>query len=258
MYQLSDRASIPEVACVYKITNKKNGMYYVGSTSNLRKRINEHKKPGSKSYLSRAIQCYGPETFSVEIMHDFSEEVNRSVIFECEQRELDSIDDWDKVYNITKKAFTFDYEDPSFKERKARATEHFLKPVCKFSMDGVFMERFNSLKEAEEAGFDHSKVSMTCNRLRKSAYGYQWRFEGDDQDVSSYERKNLPKRVVMIDKKTKEEIATFFSGYMAAKHMMKELGGENTEYRASKIATKIYAVCNGNRKSAHGYVWKRL
>jgi group I intron endonuclease len=56
---------------VYRITNKINGKIYIGQTNNPEKRFNQHKNFKSKwcvSYISRAIQKYGEDNFTFEII----------------------------------------------------------------------------------------------------------------------------------------------------------------------------------------------
>lgn len=58
---------------IYKITNKINGMSYIGQTSNIKnpeKRINVHFKKSYNdiSYINRAIKHHGAENFTVELL----------------------------------------------------------------------------------------------------------------------------------------------------------------------------------------------
>ena len=62
------------MGCIYKITNKVNGKAYIGKTTRdpERRVIYEHlnrKKHGCQ-HLERAIQKYGKENFTWEILHD--------------------------------------------------------------------------------------------------------------------------------------------------------------------------------------------
>ena len=43
--------SIPEVVCVYKITNVVNGLILIGSTTNLNKRINHYRNDIKKKII---------------------------------------------------------------------------------------------------------------------------------------------------------------------------------------------------------------
>ncbi len=69
---------------IYKITNKLNGMSYVGKTTrSLDERIAEHLRNKSNSYVDRAIQKYGWENFSVEVL-ETCETINQ--LNECEKK----------------------------------------------------------------------------------------------------------------------------------------------------------------------------
>lgn len=59
---------------VYKVTNKINGKSYIGQTTgSLRKRWNEHCRSSSHCVvLSNAIQKYGKESFSIELLNRFN------------------------------------------------------------------------------------------------------------------------------------------------------------------------------------------
>lgn len=60
---------------IYKITNLINGKSYIGQTNNVKRRFQEHKNPaeaadGTSKLLHRAIQKYGVENFSFEILEE--------------------------------------------------------------------------------------------------------------------------------------------------------------------------------------------
>ena len=51
------------------------------------------------------------------------------------------------------------------------------KPVIQTTMDGEFIQRFDSTVDAEnKCGYDSAYVSLVCNGKRKSAYGYKFHF----------------------------------------------------------------------------------
>jgi hypothetical protein len=54
---------------IYKITNKENGMMYIGQTIDLKNRWKSHMKKNSNClYLKRAIEKYGCDNFKFEII----------------------------------------------------------------------------------------------------------------------------------------------------------------------------------------------
>jgi group I intron endonuclease len=75
---------------VYLVTNKENGMQYVGQTvRTLEQRWNSHVSyalRGKGHYFAHAIKCYGPEQFTVETLHvcESKEEMDFTEIFYIE------------------------------------------------------------------------------------------------------------------------------------------------------------------------------
>ena len=54
---------------IYKITNKINGKFYIGKTTNMIKRMSSHKCDRRRhTYLTKAIDKYGWENFTYEII----------------------------------------------------------------------------------------------------------------------------------------------------------------------------------------------
>ena len=91
---------------IYRIRNKINGKYYVGSSDNLERRQTEHQKAlraGEDSIvLQRAWNKYGRENFVFEIIEEV--EGNREVWIAHEQIYLDEGFELGILYNIAKKA----------------------------------------------------------------------------------------------------------------------------------------------------------
>ena len=52
---------------IYKITNKINNKIYIGQTNNIKRRFNSHKN-NKRSVISKAINKYGVENFTFEII----------------------------------------------------------------------------------------------------------------------------------------------------------------------------------------------
>lgn len=117
-------------------------------------------------------------------------------------------------------------------------------PVVQYSMDGDRMMTFNSLAEAErQTGVSHSKISACCNRTRRSAGDYQWRYAKDKQDVVRIEKKWFSgKRVAQCDEDF--NIIHIYDSYSAA---AKAING---------TASAISRICSGTNQRHKGYRWK--
>lgn len=102
--------SIPEVICVYKITNVVNGLILIGSTINLNKRINHYrndiKKDNPLKHYNRQflndIIIYGINSFIVDIIEEFDSNITD---VELKNKETDYILQYDSInpeigYNI--------------------------------------------------------------------------------------------------------------------------------------------------------------
>ena len=87
---------------IYKITNKENGLIYIGCTINsLKKRFSEHLyrcfKTDYKSKLYNSMKKYGQENFTIELI----EECDLSVIYETEKKYIESYDSYNNGLNST-------------------------------------------------------------------------------------------------------------------------------------------------------------
>ena len=87
---------------IYKITNKENGLIYVGCTINsLEKRFYEHLyrcfKTDYKSKLYNSIKKYGVENFQIELI----EECDLNVIYETEKKHIKELDTYINGLNST-------------------------------------------------------------------------------------------------------------------------------------------------------------
>ena len=78
---ISIRGGDMETGYIYKIERKKTHQIYIGQTIDFKKRMLEHKK-GLIQHIDRAIQKYGPEAFSYEILEEVPlNELNKREIY---------------------------------------------------------------------------------------------------------------------------------------------------------------------------------
>lgn len=106
---------------IYKIVNKVNGKYYLGSTSNTQLRWNLHRSELRRNrhgndYLQHAWNKYGESTFDFIVV----EKAPAEKLIEIEQRYLNELDR-DKCYNLS---FTADRIEMSEATRKKLSESH--------------------------------------------------------------------------------------------------------------------------------------
>lgn len=207
------------MAYIYAITNNINEKQYVGKTNNsVDQRFQEHIRDSKKERCEKrplydAMNKYGIENFSISILEECSAE-------ESADKEIYWIGRLDTYgsngYNATLGGDSKKYYDYQ-KLADAYLKLGTLKAVC------------------EKFGCDIHTARAACkDNDIKIKSGQEWT------------KVKFSKSVVMLDKKTNEEIKTFSSLSDAAIYVTGE----------SKGRSHIADVCNGRRKSAYGYKWK--
>lgn len=187
---------------IYLITNMVNGKQYVGQTTrSLQQRWREHCCNSSQcTYLHNAIAKYGKENFKVE-----------QIDIAIDQEELDYKESqYIKFYNtLAPNGYNLDTggkggrqfskvicykisenhadvsgeNNPMFgKKRPEVGLRNKLtkgKAVNQYTIDGIFVAQYPTLREAERAtGIDNSWISGCCRGKYgyKTAGGYVWKY----------------------------------------------------------------------------------
>lgn len=196
---------------IYIWTNTINGKKYLGSH---RGDVNDG-YTGSGSLFKKAIAKYGIDAFDREILEHVEDD---AMLLEREQHYLDTYDaaNSESFYNL--KAIAgggFDYINnlPGRKERiskyrieylknnphprgmlgkkhtkesmdktragwKAWAKENRMRPVIKFSIDGDYIEEYESISAAARGVNGRpSNIKYTIEGKHKHAYGYKWQYK---------------------------------------------------------------------------------
>lgn len=123
--------------------------------------------------------------------------------------------------------------------------------VDKYSLDGEFIETFDSLSSAYNSLDNITKNSSSghicdcCNGRINSSNGYVWRYHGDD--FNKYSSKDKRYRSCSIYTKDGELLGT----YNTIEEACIAIGKDPQKSRPS-----ISGVLKGRRKTAYGYIWK--
>ena len=193
--------------CVYVHISPSN-KYYVGITS----QKPEKRWKGGSGYKNnihfyRAIKKYGWNNFQHEIIasnltKQEAENFEIILIYKLKSNNKNF------GYNVSAGGGTLDislcneknsmygkhHSDESRKKISDARKEYYNKlgyknfrPIYQFSLDGVLLREFHSVKEAcEELELNESTVSRSCARVINTAYGYIWVYKDLVTDIDTF------------------------------------------------------------------------
>lgn len=184
---------------IYQILNIKNHKRYIGSAVNLKKRFSEHLKSlyqrtHYNGYLQNAFLKYGSDTFKFKILEYCDKEYLKDKelfwinFIKPEYNMIQAIPDrfiyTDEIKNKIREKVTKRWKNMTFLEKKnicEKISKSVKKPVLQFSIDGVFIKEYNSIKEAGMSlglkPTQYSLISKVCKNRegRAKAYGFIWK-----------------------------------------------------------------------------------
>ena len=245
---------------IYKITNQKNGMVYIGSSIEVERRWRQHKeasineKDHHYNYpLMIAFREFGIANFTFEIIDTLPDY----------QTMIKAEHDWivkencvvPNGYNQTHQTDSPMFDPAIAKKMSDTKREKYGKKVCEIDSFGNILHIWNSLAEAgEDTGLSRFKISNVCNGTRFTTGNRIFRFL-DNQNlivepnikVNQIQSNRVTKasRKVGAYDKNNNLIATFDSLKLAAQFC----GGNSSS---------ISAVCRGKRNSHKNYIWRYL
>lgn len=245
---------------IYKITNQKNGMVYIGSSIEVERRWRQHKeasineKDHHYNYpLMIAFREFGIANFTFEVIDTLptweamvEAEHNWIVKEDCVKP---------KGYNQTDKTDSPMFDPVVAKKMSDTKREKYGKRVCEIDSTNNILIIWDSLAEAGEAtGLDRFKISNVCNGTRLTTGNRTFRFLDDENQiiepvvkvnqVQSNRITKSSRRVGAYDKDN-NLIQEFDSLQLAAQFC----GGNSST---------ISAVCRGKRNSHKNYIWRYL
>lgn len=67
----------------------------------------------------------------------------------------------------------------NYGKRNEKLSKSKYKSICQYDLDGKFIKEWESgLNIEKETGFNRKNISACCRGVRKTAYGYIWKFKG--------------------------------------------------------------------------------
>ena len=194
---------------IYKYTNQINNKVYIGQTINEYKRIYAHKHTLNswRSYFHNAIKKYGYDKFVYEILEEIDDADVKELKIKLDTLEQKYIsvyksNDPNFGYNLTlggggtlglkqskesnlKRSRTHKAKGKTLTKEQVIFLQSFNKHdylayhtcVCKFTRDGEFLERFDTLKDAvKSVNGNYNSLSRAIKRDGVFK-GYIWKLE---------------------------------------------------------------------------------
>lgn len=263
---------------IYKITNQINNKSYIGQSIHIEQRWEEHLYKSSQcSLLKYALHKYGVSNFTFEII----EECKQENLNEREQYWIQYYDSFNNGYNLTMggdgtvkysvEAIYEDYLTTQSIEKTAKNIgchvstarrilreyginlheQSDAKPVEQIDTKTLqIIKQYTSIQEAaDEMGVEHGAIRMALNGTHKTSAGYYWRYIGEDKQFESATVKQWKTKVQQLDYNEDIVINEFESAADAAEYL-----GKDRKNGGSQIS----AVCNGRKKSAYGFRWRKM
>ena len=214
------------MAYIYQITNKINGKIYIGKTEfSIEKRFKEHyqdalKERNKNRPLYRAMCKYGIENFEISLLEETNNPEEREIYW------IEKKGSFKYGYNATKGGDGKKYLDYDLIIATYKKLQNVKKTSESLQIDEGYCSKI--LKQ-------HNIHILSSSEVTKQKYG-------------------IP--VGMFDKKNSNELLKTFSTYNEAAKWLVE--NKLTNCKLSTIRTHISEVANGKRKSAAGYIWKKI
>ena len=220
------------ISGIYKITNLKTGMPYIGQSVDIYRRWREHCN-SKTSWLGQDINALGKNYFKFEIL----ERCEQSELIAREQYWINYFESDLLGYNI-QKISADSANNPAWNQT----------PVHCYTLDGNYYNTYNSIAEAARAINRSTAGIQACLRHhdnQHSSGNFMWSLDKVEK-MESYSR--LPhgaqKTIHQYDKDTRLYIAS----YDSLKDAAAACGYNN-------VKTHIPDVIKGHRKTCYGFLW---
>ena len=245
---------------IYKITNQKNGMVYIGSSIEVERRWRQHKeasineKDHHYNYpLMIAFREFGIANFTFEVIDTLptweamiEAEHNWIIKENCVKP---------NGYNQTDKTDSPMFDPVIAKKMSNTKREKYGKRVCEIDSIKNILNIWNSLAEAgEDTGLDRFKISNVCNGTRLTTGNRIFRFLDDENQIIEPEVKINQVQTNRITKTSRKVGAYNANNELVASFDSLQLAAQFCGGNSSTIS----AVCRGKRNTHKNYIWRYL
>ncbi len=245
---------------IYKITNNKNQMVYIGSSIDVERRWRQHKeasineKDHHYNYpLMIAFREFGIANFTFEVIDTLptweamiEAEHNWIVKENCVKP---------NGYNQTDKTDSPMFDPMVAKKMSDTKRKKYGKRVCEIDSANNIIAVWNSLAEAGEiTGLNRFKISSVCNGTRLTTGNRVFRFLDEKNQIIE------PKvKVNQIQSNRITKTSRKVGAYDKDNNLIQEFDSLQlaAQFCGGNSST-ISAVCRGKRKTHKNYIWRYL
>lgn len=243
---------------IYKITNQKNGMVYIGSSIEVERRWRQHKeasineKDHHYNYpLMIAFREFGIANFTFEVIDTLPDH----------QAMIKAEHDWivkencvvPNGYNQTHQTDSPLLDPAIAKKMSDTKRAKYGKRVCEIDEDKNILEIWDSLAEAgEKTGLDRFKISDVCNGKRLTTGNRVFRFLDEADNILIPVEKVNQVQTNRITKASKKVVKMTLEGEILQIYDSIALAAADTGCDSSAISK----VCRGQRNKCGGFKWE--
>ena len=243
---------------IYKITNQKNGMVYIGSSIEVERRWRQHKeasineKDHHYNYpLMIAFREFGIANFTFEVIDTLPDH----------QAMIKAEHDWivkencvvPNGYNQTHQTDSPLLDPAIAKKMSDTKRAKYGKRVCEIDENKNILEVWGSLAEAgEKTGLDRFKISDVCNGKRLTTGNRVFRFLDEADNILIPVEKINQVQANRITKASKKVVKMTLEGENLQVYDSIALAAADTGCDSSAISK----VCRGQRNKCGGFKWE--
>ncbi len=243
---------------IYKITNQKNGMVYIGSSIEVERRWRQHKeasineKDHHYNYpLMIAFREFGIANFTFEVIDTLPDH----------QAMIKAEHDWivkencvvPNGYNQTHQTDSPLLDPAIAKKMSDTKRAKYGKRVCEIDEGKNILEIWDSLAEAgEKTGLDRFKISDVCNGKRLTTGNRVFRFLDEADNILIPVEKVNQVQTNRITKASKKVVKMTLEGEILQVYDSIALAAADTGCDSSAISK----VCRGQRNKCGGFKWE--
>jgi group I intron endonuclease len=243
---------------IYKITNQKNGMVYIGSSIEVERRWRQHKeasineKDHHYNYpLMIAFREFGIANFTFEVIDTLPDH----------QAMIKAEHDWivkencvvPNGYNQTHQTESPLLDPVIAKKMSDTKRAKYGKRVCEIDENKNILEIWDSLAEAgEKTGLDRFKISDVCNGKRLTTGNRVFRFLDEADNILIPVEKVNQVQTNRITKASKKVVKMTLEGEILQVYDSIALAAADTGCDSSAISK----VCRGQRNKCGGFKWE--